>query len=88
MQEITKRRDRHEIVAEILATARRGAIKTHIMYKVKLSYAQVNEYLPLLIEKGFLEDTETSENNQTRHMLKTSKQGEQFLRNFRTLELL
>jgi predicted transcriptional regulator len=50
-----KRRDRHDIVVEILRTAVDGKIKTHIMYKAKLSYAQLNEYLPLLVEKGFLE---------------------------------
>jgi len=87
MQGVSKRRDRHEIVAEILETARGGAIKTHIMYKAKLSYAQLNEYLPLLLEKGFLENLTIVRNRQTKHILKTSEQGELFLQNFRTLNL-
>ena len=87
MQSVSKRRDRHDIVAEILETARGGAIKTHIMYKAKLSYAQLNEYLPLLIEKGFLEDLSIVRNRQMKHLLKTSKQGEMFLQNFRLLSL-
>ena len=87
MQNMNKRRDRHEIVAEILETARGGAIKTHIMYKAKLSYAQLNEYLPLLVEKGFLENLTIVKNRQTKHILKTSGQGEVFLQNFRLLDL-
>ena len=59
MAGVNRRRDRHEIVAEILNHAKGGKIKTHIMYKAKLSYAQINEYLRLLVEKGFLEDLTT-----------------------------
>ena len=87
MQNMNKRRDRHEIVAEILETARGGAIKTHIMYKAKLSYAQLNEYLPLLVERGFLENLTIMKNRQMKHLLKTSGQGEVFLQNFRLLDL-
>jgi len=88
MQSVSKRRTRHEIVAEILETARGGAIKTHIMYKAKLSYAQLNDYLPLLVEKGFLENLTIMKNRQTKHILKTSELGEKFLENFRSLDLL
>jgi len=87
MQSVSKRRDRHDIVAEILETARGGAIKTHIMYKAKLSYAQLNDYLPLLVEKGFLENLTIMRNKQTKRILKTSEQGEKFLQNFRLLDL-
>jgi predicted transcriptional regulator len=87
MENVVKRKDRHEIVAEILETAKGGAIKTHIMYKAKLSYAQLNDYLPLLIEKGFLENLTIMKNRQVKHLLKTSEQSEQFLQNFRSLDL-
>ncbi len=87
MQNSSWRRDRHEIVAEILETAKGGAIKTHIMYKAKLSYAQLNDYLPLLLEKGFLKNLTIVRNRQVKHLLKTSEQGEQFLENFRLLDL-
>jgi predicted transcriptional regulator len=87
MQSVSKRRDRHEIVAEILETARGGAIKTHIMYKAKLSYAQLNEYMPLLVEKGFLQNLTITKNRQTKNILKTSELGEKFIENFRTLTL-
>jgi predicted transcriptional regulator len=87
MQDIGTRRDRHQIVAEILETARGGSLRTHILFKAKLSYDQLNEYLPLLVEKGFLEDLTIVRNRQTKHLLKTTRQGEQFLQNYRALNL-
>lgn len=82
-----RRRDRYEIMAEILENARGGVIKTHIMYKAKLSYAQTNEYLPLLLEKGYLETVTMVRRRRIKTILKTSKQGEEFVRNFRVLKL-
>ncbi len=79
MEAVNKRRDRHDIVAEILKTARGGKIKTHIMYKAKLSYSQINEYLNLLIGKGFLENTTIQRKRQTITMYKTTKRGIDFL---------
>jgi predicted transcriptional regulator len=88
MESESKRRDRHDIVAEILETARGGAIKTHIMYKAKLSYAQVSEYLPLLLGKGFLKNYTVKKHRQEKLLLKTTEQGERFLENLRSLDLL
>ena len=79
MEVMNKRRDRHDIVAEILKTARGGKIKTHIMYKAKLSYSQINEYLNLLIGKGFLENTTIQRKRQTITMYRTTKKGIDFL---------
>jgi predicted transcriptional regulator len=81
------KRDRHDIVAEILETARGGAIKTHIMYKAKLSYKQLDDYVTLLVKRGFLENHTTVRNGQARQVFKTSERGEEFIRNFRTLDL-
>lgn len=83
-----KRRDRHDIVVEILKTAVEGKIKTHIMYKAKLSYAQLNEYLPLLIEKGFLENTSVKYKKAVKRMYKTTAKGLTFLENFDSIEKL
>ena len=79
MVAVNKRRDRHDIVAEILKTARGGKIKTHIMYKAKLSYSQINEYLNLLIKKGFLENTTIKRKRQIITMYKTTGKGMEFL---------
>jgi predicted transcriptional regulator len=82
------RRDRHDIIAEILETARGGAIKTHVMYKAKLSYGQVSEYIPMLLEKGFLENVTVRMHQQVKHLLKTTELGEKFLENLRSVDLI
>lgn len=79
MAATNKRRDRHDIVAEILKTARGGKIKTHIMYKAKLSYSQINEYLNLLIKKGFLENMTVKRKRQIITMYITTEKGTEFL---------
>lgn len=76
---VNKRRDRHDIVAEILNHAKRGRIKTHIMYRAKLSYSQINEYLDLLIEKGFLENTAIKQKKQVKIVYVTTEKGREFL---------
>lgn len=76
-----KRRDRHDIVAEILKTAREGKIKTHIMYKAKLSYSQINVYLSLLVEKGFLENNTIRRKKQMITVYKTTGKGIEFIDN-------
>ena len=74
-----KQRDRHDIVAEILKTARGGKIKTHIMYKAKLGYSQINEYLKVLVEKGFLQNTKIKRKRQIITTYRTTKKGIEFL---------
>jgi predicted transcriptional regulator len=73
---------------EILRTAVEGKIKTHIMYKAKLSYAQLNEYLPLLIEKGFLENTSIKHKRAIKRVYKTTEKGQRFLENFNSVKKL
>ena len=50
-----KYRSRTEIVSMILEAANGGATKTKIMYKAFLSYAQLKEYLSVLIENNLRE---------------------------------
>jgi predicted transcriptional regulator len=50
-----KYRSRTEIVSMILEAANGGTTKTKIMYKAFLSYAQLKEYLSVLIENNLLE---------------------------------
>jgi len=47
-------RDYHQIIADILETAKDGAAKSHIMKKVKLNCSQLDKYLPILVQKGYL----------------------------------
>ncbi|MEM2146190.1 MAG: winged helix-turn-helix domain-containing protein [Candidatus Jordarchaeaceae archaeon] len=53
-----KRRERHDIIMEILELSRNGIFKTKIMEKAKLSYFQLEEYLVALKKAGFLMERE------------------------------
>ena len=83
-----RRRDRHDIVAEILKTAVNGQIKTHIMYRAKLSYSQINGYLPLLVEKGFLENVNVTRGRQRITVYRTTSKGMQFIENLESVDKL
>ena len=70
-----KYRSRTEIVANILDAANGGgATKTKIMYKAFLSYAQLREYLSVLIENNLLEYLDGSQT------YKTTEKGLNFLK--------
>jgi predicted transcriptional regulator len=49
-----KNRGRTELASNILEAANGGATKTKIMYKAFLSYAQLKEYLAILIQNGLM----------------------------------
>ncbi len=69
-----KYRSRTEIVAMILDAANGGATKTKIMYKAFLSYAQLREYLSLLLDNNQIEYVEGSQT------YKTTEKGLNFLK--------
>ena len=71
-----KYRSRTDIVSQILEAANGGATKTKIMYKAYLSYAQLKEYLSVLVENGLLE---FEKGTQT---YKTTSKGLQFLKTY------
>jgi Predicted transcriptional regulator len=69
-----KYRSRTEILGMILEAANGSATKTRIMYKAFLSYAQLREYLSVLIENNLLEFLEGSQT------YKTTEKGFNFLK--------
>jgi len=46
----SKRRDKLCIIAEIIEIAKGGTLKTQIMYRANLSFAQLNEYLKFMLK--------------------------------------
>ncbi|MCW4053707.1 MAG: winged helix-turn-helix domain-containing protein [Candidatus Bathyarchaeota archaeon] len=50
----SKRRDKLSIIAEILEIAKDGTLKTQIMYKANLSFAQLNDYLKFMLKTNLL----------------------------------
>jgi len=82
------RRDRHDIIVEILKTAMGGRVKTHIMYKARLSYAQLNQYLPRLVENGFLENQKIKRRRDYVRVFKTTPKGIKFIESFENMRSL
>jgi len=72
------RRSRLVIYADILIVAREGTLKTQIMYRAKLSFDQLNEYLSFLQEIRLLKLN--SEDGRTTY--KTTSKGIKYLEYF------
>ena len=85
---VNKRRGRHKIVADILNYATRGKRKTHIMYRAKLAYGQLCEYIPLLVEKGFLEGLTVKHGKHTAVLYRTTQKGMEFISRLESLNEL
>lgn len=75
-----RRRDRHEIIAEILKTAKEGKKKTDIMYTARLSHSQLQLYLGLLDRNGMI----VNENG----VYMTTPKGLTFIREFEAINFL
>ena len=79
-----KRRDRLYIIAEVLAIAKDGSLKTQIMYRANLSFAQLNEYLNFLIKRELLKVN--ADNKRT--FYKTTSKGVKYLENYEEISNL
>ena len=53
-QKLWDRRDRLQIMAEIIKLTKESQLKTRIMYSANLSFSQLNQYLSFLTDKGFI----------------------------------
>ena len=71
------RRDRVEVIRDILREARKGANKTRIMYRSNLNFACFNRYFEELIKKGLI--VEVKSNPDGVKIYKTSEKGLQLL---------
>jgi predicted transcriptional regulator len=77
----SKRRDKLGIIAEILEIAREGTLKTQIMYRANLSFAQLNDYLKFMLKISLLNKFR----NNGKDVYSTTEKGVDFLQ--RHLEL-
>ena len=82
--DLERRRDRIYIMAEILQVTLEGALKTQVMYKANLSFAQLNQYLSLLLDLDLLELKKSSE----RTVYKTTTKGMHFLESCKQIQEL
>lgn len=75
-------RDRLSIIAEILDITLHGSLKTQIMYRANLSFAQLNDYLSFLSKSNLLEKVETK----GKTFFKSTQKGILFLKNYREIK--
>jgi len=76
------KRDRVEIMAEILGLCLEPRTKTHVMYGTNLSWKMLQHYLSKLQSRGLLEVYD----NSTRYV--TSKRGLEFVEKWKELKEL
>jgi predicted transcriptional regulator len=81
----SKRRDKLSIIAEILEIAKDGTLKTQIMYKANLSFAQLNDYVKFMLKTGLINKFRAN----GKDVYAATEKGLEFLqRHFELTELL
>jgi predicted transcriptional regulator len=68
------KRNREEIISQILNVCKNGAIKTRVVYQANLNFKTVEPYLDLLIKNNLLEVQ-----NGEKKMYETTQKGESLL---------
>ncbi len=71
-----------------MKAARTPIPKTQLMYKARLSFAQLNRYLDLMIENGLLENRRADEGRHNGALYKTTAKGYRFIKNLESAERL
>ena len=72
---VKNRRSELDIIAKILTLSKKGAKKTNILYKCNLSYTQIQDYLPFLIDKEVLEECLIKKKGRNHKYYKTTTKG-------------
>ncbi len=80
------RRSNIEVIADILRIGE--ASKTHIMYSVGMSYAQLQKYLDYLMERGFLVRSLENSDRYRGGTYRISQEGKQLLQWIEKIEEL
>jgi len=73
-----------DIIACILRAARNGVKKTDLMIQCNLSFAQLKNYLSVVLKKGLV----VVEKDGSHLLFRTSNRGKAFLESYDNLEVL
>ena len=79
-----RRRDRLEIVADILTEALNGANKTRIMYRANLNFVRFKKYFSVLLDRGLIVGVNNPDGG--RVVYKTTEKGRALLGALRKAE--
>ena len=86
---VNNRRSELDIITEILNLSIKGSKKTDILYKGNLSYTQIQNYLPFLIDKDVLEECMIKKKGRNYIFYRTTSKGLSLLASAqKTLHLL
>jgi predicted transcriptional regulator len=92
---VRHRRSRYDIYEEILGSAIKGVYPTRMMYRCKLSFDQLKQFILELLEFGLLsaEDSKGKASGRTnvlgKHVLyRTTDKGIEYLKKFKELKIL
>ena len=72
---VNNRRSEFEIIYKILTLSRNNVKKTEILYQGNLSFTQLQNYLPFLLEKKMLEENTIDNNGSSYKSYKTTEKG-------------
>ena len=76
---VNNRRSEFEIIADILSLSETGAKRTEILYKGYMSYSQLKQYLPYLLEKEILMETTIKNGHGYSKVYYTTDKGKELL---------
>ncbi|HZW55878.1 MAG TPA: winged helix-turn-helix domain-containing protein [Nitrososphaerales archaeon] len=79
-------RDRMTVIASILELSLNGSLKTHIMYKVNLSFFKLRRFLEILLQNGLVRESMDHESSKVVYY--TTESGRAWLEKFKVLEQL
>ena len=86
---VNNRRSELEIIAEILTLSKEGAKTTEILYRGYLSYTQLKQYIPYLIERNIIEEQTINNSKGQSKIYVTTDRGQNLLVNInKTLSYL
>ena len=77
---VNNRRSELEIIKEILSLTRNGAKTTEILYRGYLSYTQLRQYIPFLLEKEIITEQHVNNGNNNSKIYFTTDKGMQLLK--------
>jgi len=76
-----KRRDKIDIISEVLEASTNGIRKTQIMSRISMSFRQVNGYLAFMKDRELLQ-----ERNDGKPLYEPSEKGREFLRRYKEIK--
>ena len=82
---VNVRRSELDIITEILKLSINGTKKTNMLYKGNLSYTQIQNYLPFLINKQILEKCIVEEKDKNYIYYKVTPKGLDLLQSARKI---